>query len=155
VTSAIYDSCILDCEEISLHTYRAPDFWAEYVAYRTLKHGAKKSRELRKLFLVAQYMCRYRHACANAPSGTTGAIDEDKLKDCVLELATVATDSHMSAYFRPEVWFSAALTDVIGDDVDESSPDFKRHLLSAAAWLGEMSLVIQLVSEGYNYYDDQ
>ena len=41
--------------------------------------------------------------------------------------------------------------DVTEEPLDESALDFRRDLLSAAAWLGEENLVIKLLGEGYNW----
>jgi hypothetical protein len=50
-------------------------------------------------------------------------------------------------------WPTAASADVTEVEVDESALDFKRHLLSAAAWTGEESLVAKLLGEGCNWFD--
>jgi hypothetical protein len=49
-------------------------------------------------------------------------------------------------------WPTAASADVTEVEVDESALDFKRHLLSAAAWTGEESLVAKLLGEGCNWF---
>jgi hypothetical protein len=50
-------------------------------------------------------------------------------------------------------WPAAVSADVTESEVDESALEFKRHLLSAAAWMGEKSLVGKLIGEGCNWFD--
>jgi hypothetical protein len=45
-------------------------------------------------------------------------------------------------------WPAAVSADVTESEMDESALEFKRHLLSAAAWMGEKSLVGKLIGEG-------
>ncbi|KAH4000900.1 hypothetical protein HBI56_012500 [Parastagonospora nodorum] len=151
-STAIFSSGILNCQEISDYIYRAPEFWAEYFAYLTLTYSSRKSREFRKLLLIAQKICRYRHAKADGPHLDAGAIIDEELRECVLELCRMVTFPTSGGYMTVN-WPTAASADVTEGALDESALDFRRHLLSAAAWLGEESLVIKLLKEGCNWFD--
>jgi hypothetical protein len=50
-------------------------------------------------------------------------------------------------------WPAAASADATKGDIDELALEFKRHLLSAAAWIGEESLVAKLLGEDCNWFD--
>jgi hypothetical protein len=50
-------------------------------------------------------------------------------------------------------WPAAVSADATETEVDELALDFRRHLLSAAAWMGEKSLVVKLIGEGCNWFD--
>ncbi|KAI0584825.1 Ankyrin repeat protein [Pyrenophora tritici-repentis] len=60
---------------------------------------------------------------------------------------------HTSA-FRLKHWITAGITDLPESEIDESSLEFRRHLLSVAAWIGDKSLVVKLVEEGCNHNDN-
>lgn len=49
-------------------------------------------------------------------------------------------------------WPTAASADVTEGPLQESALDFRRDLLSAAAWLGEENLVAKLLGEGCNWF---
>jgi hypothetical protein len=72
--------------------------------------------------------------------------------ECVLELCRMVTLKNNCAFTIVQ-WPAAASADATKGDVDELALDFKRHLLSAAAWIGEESLVAKLLREGCNYFD--
>jgi hypothetical protein len=102
---------------------------------------------MKKLLLVAQYICRSRHATANDPCATTAAaIPDDELRACVLELCKMLTGQY--SRFNYGHWR------VTEGEVDESSLDFRRHLASAAAWMGDKSLVVKMVGAGCEWYND-
>jgi hypothetical protein len=147
ITTAIFDSGILDCEGISAFTHKASDYWAEYLAYRTLTPAPRKSQRMRTMLLVAQHICLYRYASADGPLDTAGVVTDDEIGECVLELCNMMTLSHNNK----KTYLAAASVDVTEEQVDQSSLDFRRHLLSAAAWMGEKSLVVKLVGEGCNW----
>ncbi|KAF2873065.1 hypothetical protein BDV95DRAFT_490003 [Massariosphaeria phaeospora] len=152
-TTAIFNSGILDCEEIFSYIYRGPIFWAEYLAYRTLMHTRQKSPYMKITLLVAQHICRYRNASADETCVATGAATDGQLRECVLGLCIMFTLRLEMASSRLS-WMLVASTDAPEEEVDEASLEFKRYLLSAAAWIGEKSLVVKLVGEGCNYADE-
>ncbi|KAF2132767.1 hypothetical protein P153DRAFT_428812 [Dothidotthia symphoricarpi CBS 119687] len=151
-TTAIFNSGILDREEMSDRICRAPNFWAEYLAYQTLKHVGQKSRDMKKVILVAQHICRHRLSSADRTCVTAGAVTDDELRECVLDLCKMLTILY-NVTFSYESWLAAESADAVEGEEDVSSLEFGRHLLSAAAWMGEESLVVKLVGEGCNYWD--
>ncbi|KAH5764229.1 hypothetical protein HBI17_038830 [Parastagonospora nodorum] len=79
----------------------------------------------------------------------TGAVMDHELKECVFEVYKMVIERRpaMTIY-----WPAVASLDVNEAEVDELAIDFRRYLLSAAAWLGEESLVIKLLAEGCNWF---
>lgn len=131
--------------------HRAPDFWAEYFAYLTLAHASRKSQELKTLFRIAQHICRCRYAVEGI-CFQTGTIADNELRECVVELCRMVT---VPCGGRGLIvnWPAAASADEAEVEMDESALDFRRHLFSAAAWLGEERLVAKLLREGCNWFD--
>jgi hypothetical protein len=149
--TAIFNSGILDCEEISNHMQRAPDFWAEYIAYLTLAHTPRKSQEFKILFRIAQHICRYRYAVEGI-CFQTETVADNQLRECVVELCRMVTMPYCCRGLIVN-WPAAASADEAEVEVDESALDFRRQLCSAAAWLGEERLVAKLLGEGCNWFD--
>ncbi|KAH4055169.1 hypothetical protein HBI56_024910 [Parastagonospora nodorum] len=147
--TAIFNSGILNCKEISDHIDRAPEFWAEYFAYLTMKYATRKSWGFKMVFLVAQHICHHRYASTDGTCVMTGAVMDHELKECVFEVYKMVIERRLGMIIH---WPAAASLDVNETEVDESAIDFRRHLLSAAAWLGEESLVIKLLAEGCNWF---
>lgn len=101
---------------------------------------------MRKVLLVAQHVCRHRYASAHETCAMKGQVaTDDDLEEYVLEICSMISLRYNSFNFR--YWLA------IDGTVDETSPDLKRYLLSAAAWTNERALVIKLVKEGYNHHD--
>ncbi|KAL6711130.1 hypothetical protein ACN47E_005661 [Coniothyrium glycines] len=149
-TTAIFDSKILNCREMYPHMYRTPDFWAEYFAYLVLAPAHRKSQEWKILFRIAQHICHYRCAVEGICLETV-TIADNELRECVVELCRLV---HVPSCDKPVLtrWPAAACADEAEVEVDESTLDFRRHLISAAAWLGEKRLVIKLLGEGCNWF---
>ena len=101
------------------------------------------------VFLVAQHICRHRYAYTDGTCVMTGAVMDHELKECVFEVYKMVIERRpaMTIY-----WPAVASLDVNEAEVDELAIDFRRYLLSAAAWLGEESLVIKLLAEGCNWF---
>lgn len=161
-TTTIFQSGILRCEEISSHVDRGPGFWAEYLAYLTFAKAPAKSRGLESLLLIAQQLCRYRYTAANGTSGATTSVVEEELRECVLELCRMVTvpinrASNICSMILPCESLDGDRTSAVSampgtDSVDKDALQFKRNLLSAAAWMGEEGLVAKLLREGYNWF---
>lgn len=83
-----------------------------------------------------------------------GTVDDDELKVCLLELCEMATLPDLAMSFDPKIWFNTESSEMADEEVNTSSLKFGRYLLSAAAWLGEMSLVVKLVGQGFDWHDD-
>ncbi|KAH7355562.1 hypothetical protein BKA66DRAFT_597793, partial [Pyrenochaeta sp. MPI-SDFR-AT-0127] len=145
-TTAIFNSSILDCEDLYSRIIDALDFWAEYLAYQALLHAHRKSQDMITLLLITQHICRYRNASADETSVTIGARTDDNVRECVLELCIMLTLPHNSLPL-PTLRTRLHVTE---GEADESSLNFRRHLCSAAAWIGEKGLVVELVLERCN-----
>lgn len=163
-TTAIYQSRILD-GAIGRNTRpsRAPEFWAQYLAYLALAHSGRISLNLLKLLHIAQCICRYRKVDADDTNVAKIPIAEDELKECLVELCKMA--------FRPNGYGSelrtllelpqnnatsgnnitTAATDSCGEVPDWRGLEFNHYVLSAAAWLGEVRLASKLIEEGYDW----
>jgi hypothetical protein len=107
---------------------------------------------MKTLLLIAQHVCRYRYASALDTSAITGLFTDDAFRRCVLDLCRMVTLPQNTA-FSSGKWFDTVSANVTEREMDESSLDFRRHLLSAAAWIGEKSLVVDLVGDGCNYIE--
>jgi hypothetical protein len=161
-TTAIFQSGILRCEQISSHIDRAPGFWANYLAYLTFAKVPSKSRGLENLLLIAQHLCHYHNTEANDTYGTTTSVTEEELRDCVLELCRMVTvplnsASHICRLILPCDSLDDDRTTAVwampgSENIDKDALQFKRNLLSAAAWMGEKRLVAKLLGDGYNWF---
>ncbi len=147
---AIFDSGILDCEEICNRASRVPGLWADYIAYKALGCAYRKSEELKLVLLIAQHIYRSRYAVTDETRVFTGAVTNDQLTQCVLEVCKMATHPYPSGAFESGKWLVSAAADETEHEVDKSSLCFRRHLLSAAAGVGDKRLVLKLVREGCN-----
>lgn len=127
---------------------KAPSFWGEYLAYRTLHTTRPKTVHTRTLLRLAQRICRHRHAVTNAD------YTDDELKECLVEICKLPPLS-LSFEQGIEEWLVPSSKNDAEIDVEESEADlpFEGQLLSAAAWLGERSLVEKLLQKGCNHHD--
>lgn len=134
--------------------YRAPDFWAGYLAYRTLVPTDRKSQYMRTLILCAQRICSHRRVSLGDTCSTMPICTDNEYRDCVHELCRMVI-LHTPEGPTIHRWFLGSTLEVTNGNVDESSLGYKRDLLSAAAWMGERSLVTKLVEDGCNVFKSQ
>ncbi len=148
---AIFDSGILDREEICNRASRVPGLWADYIAYKALGCACRKSHELKMVLLIAQHIYRSHYEVTYETGVFTGAVTNDQLTECVLEVCKMATHPYPSGAFESGKWLVSAAAAETEHEVDESSLCFRRHLLSAAVGVGDKRLVLKLVGEGCNH----
>lgn len=132
--------------------------------YLAVARNTQKNPKLRNLIHTAQYICRYRKTYASRTDIEDTPVAEDELKDCINELCKMMVHPIGGVYEirnmvaisesndKTENGITTAATSTIKVDVNDTTLQYKRDLLCAAAWLGETSLAAKLLEEGYNWY---